>query len=82
MDKQKFDAIINEIHRMATAKGDYILHDQINELLVKDVAALGGGHAADLVDDGVELLLIHRSVCPHLRWSLPAGGRPARRRSG
>ncbi|MBE0565364.1 MAG: RNA polymerase sigma factor RpoD [Krumholzibacteria bacterium] len=33
MDKQKFDAIIDEIRRKATDKGGYILHDQINELL-------------------------------------------------
>jgi RNA polymerase primary sigma factor len=33
MDKKKFNTIISKIRKMATAKGGYILHEQVNELL-------------------------------------------------
>ncbi len=33
MDKEKFEAIIEKIRKVATAKGGYILHEEINDLL-------------------------------------------------
>jgi len=33
MDKKKFNGIISKIRKMATAKGGYILHEQVNDLL-------------------------------------------------
>ena len=37
MDKERFEAIIDEIRKEATVRGGYILHDQINDLLGDEV---------------------------------------------
>ncbi len=37
MENKQFDAIIKKIRKEATAKGGYILHDQINEMLGDEV---------------------------------------------
>ena len=37
MDTKKFDRIIKSIRKAATAKGGYILHEQVNEMLGDDV---------------------------------------------
>ncbi len=43
MDTKKFDRIIKSIRKEATAKGGYILHEQVNELLGDDVDVLFEG---------------------------------------
>ncbi len=37
MDNKEFDKLIDNIRKAATAKGGYIMHDQINDMLADDV---------------------------------------------
>jgi len=37
MDTKEFDSVIEKIRKIATAKGGYILHDEVNDLLKDDV---------------------------------------------